>query len=67
MLNSWYSVLGSESLTFTPPNITLSVMANLYFMSIKLFSRLLAWSCGQLEISLELEGVDFGAGYFFLS
>lgn len=64
MLNSWYLTLKA----FTPPNLPLAFVAKyLSQINIQIFSRRqLACLCGQLQITVELEGVNFGTRMCFL-
>lgn len=68
--NSRYSALGVEYHSFTPPNITLVILANSIFVSSdrKTFrpEDFFFSGGGQLQIRVKFEGVDFGAGGFFL-
>lgn len=68
MVDGGYSVLRFESLTFTPPNMSLWPNSSICVsLTIKYSSRrYLARPCWQSHISLVLEGVDFFTRRFFL-
>lgn len=68
MLDSWHRNHRFQSPAFTLPHIALGQIAqSLSHLTIKPFTRShLACPCEQMQILVELEGVDFWAGASFL-